>query len=491
MMVTPTFTLLPGDRMKSRSFVALAAALALLAGCAGGRAAAPAPVVPPAPTGPDADPQLEALLAASLTDSYTYDKLAELCDEIGPRLVASPGMARAIEWSQRSMREAGFDSVWLEPVTVPHWTRGREWARCTAPVEFDLAISGLGLSCGTGAGHPDGIEAEVLAVRDFDELEARADEVPGRIVLYDQGWEGYGKGVQYRVHGASRAAAHGAVAALVRSVTSARQGPPHTGMMHYDDEQPRIPVAALTVEDAGRLFRLERKGLRPRVRLYMESANHGETTSWNVIGDIRGRENPEEIVLVSGHLDSWDVGTCAHDDGAGVALALGAGRMILQQDLRPRRTVRVVHWTCEEMGGQGGRAYLEAHRPELDRHVLALESDSGAFAPRGFSVQADSLVVATLAGLAAPLARLAPGDWQVVRGGSGVDVGPIVREGVPGVGHRVEPTPYFDIHHSAADTFDKIDRDDLARNVAAIAGLIYRVADQEASLRSPSANGGS
>ena len=439
---------------------------------------------------PPADPALEQLLDAGLDDVYTYDKLGELCDVIGHRLVGSPGMKRAIEWSVRSMKEAGFDSVWTEPVTVPYWTRGKEWARCTAPTEFDLDISGMGLSDGTGPDHPDGIEAEILAVRDFDELEARADEAPGKIVLFNPPWEGYGKTVQYRVHGASRAAKHGAVAALIRSVTGVSLGAPHTGMMHYDEDAPRIPIAALTVEDAGRLFRLARRGLKPRVRLYMEAENRGETTSYNVVGDIRGREMPEEIVLMSGHLDSWDVGTCAHDDGAGVALALGAARLMLQQELRPRRTVRVVHFTCEELGGVGGRAYLETHRDELDRHVLALESDSGAFAPRGFSVQADSSVVLEVARLAAPMARIAPDDWSVAKGGSGVDIGPIVREGVPGVGHRVEHSRYFDVHHSLADTFEKIDPDLMAKNVAVIAGLIYTVADNPASLRSESSPGG-
>lgn len=432
---------------------------------------------------PTGTPELEALIDAALADGYTYDKLGELCDVVGHRLVGSPGMHRAIEWSKRSMREAGFDSVWTEPVTVPHWTRGREWARCTEPAEFELVISGLGRSVGTGADHPDGIEAEILAVRDFDELEARADEVAGKIVLFNPPWEGYGAGVQYRVHGASRAAAHGAVAALVRSVTGNSLGAAHTGVMSYAEDQPRIPVAALTVEDAGRLFRLARRDLKPRVRLYMEAENHPDTTCYNVIGDIRGRELPDEIVLVSGHLDSWDVGTCAHDDGAGVALALGAARMILEQGLRPRRTVRVVHWTSEEFGGQGGRAYLETHRTELDRHVLALESDSGGYAPRGFGVRADSLTVLEVAKWAAPLARVAPGDWTVQPGWAGVDIGPIVGEGVPGVGHRVDNPGYFDVHHSSADTFEKIDADHLARNVAAIAGLIYTVADLPESLR--------
>jgi len=423
------------------------------------------------------DPTLTALVDSALTDPYAYEKLGELCDEVGHRLTASPGMKRAIAWSQRSMHEAGFDSVWTEPVTVPHWTRGNEWARCTGPVEFDLAMTGLGLSDGTG---PDGLEAEVMVVADYDELDARADEAEGKIVLFDMPWEGYGSVARYRVGGASAAAKHGAVAALVRSATGVSLGAPHTGMMRYAEDIPRIPTAALTVEDAGRLRRLADKGLKPRVHLYMEATNHGETTSYNVVGDILGRELPEEIVLVGGHLDSWDVGTCAQDDGAGVVLALAAARILLKQDLRPRRTVRVVHFTAEEYGGYGGDAYLEAHRSELDRHILAIESDSGSFAPRGFSVDADSTVVADLALAAAPLARVAPAEWSVSKGGSGVDIGPIVREGVVGVGHRVDTTHYFDVHHSRADTFEKVDPDYLARNVAVIAGLIYTVAESPA-----------
>jgi carboxypeptidase Q len=420
---------------------------------------------------------LAALIDSSLVDTYAYEKLAELCDEVGHRLTASPGMARAIAWSERSMREAGFDSVWTEPVTVPHWTRGNEWARCTAPVEFELDMMGLGLSDGTG---PEGIEAEVMVVASYDELEARAEEVTGKIVLFDMPWEGYGSVATYRVGGASAAAGHGAVAALIRSATGLSLGAPHTGMMRYEDDVPRIPAASLTVEDAGRLRRLAEKGLKPRVHLYMEAANHGETTCYNVLGDIRGREIPEEIVLVSGHLDSWDAGTGAQDDGAGVVLALASARILLKHDLRPRRTVRVVHFTSEEYGAQGGRAYLAAHRSELDRHVLAIESDSGAYAPRGFSVDADSTVVADLARAAAPLARVAPDQWSVFKGGSGADIGAIVREGVVGVGHRVDTSHYFDVHHSRADTFEKVDPDHLARNVAAIAGLIYIVAESPA-----------
>jgi carboxypeptidase Q len=455
----------------------LALAAALLAGCAQ-HVETDAAGLAPAPT----DPRLEALIDAALADTYTYDKLGELCDTVGHRLVGSVGMKNAIAWAVRSMEEAGFDSVWTEAVTVPHWTRGQEWARCVGPVAFDLELSGMGLSDGTGG---QVLEAEILAVTDFEELEARAAEARGKIVLFNPPWEGYGKTVQYRVSGASVAARHGAVAVLIRSVTGNSLGAPHTGMMHYAEDAPRIPIAALTVEDAGRLFRMSRRGLKPVVQLYMEAENHGQTVSYNVIGDIRGRERPEEIVLVAGHLDSWDVGTCAQDDGAGCALALGTGRLLLKHDLRPLRTVRVVHYTCEEMGIHGGLAYREAHAHELDRHVLALESDSGAYTPRGFSVAADSLTVDRIARLAAPLARISPDTWQVVKGGSGADIGPIVREGVIGVGHRVDTSHYFDIHHSRADTFEKVDPDLVARNLAAIAGLIFTVADHPASLRSP------
>ena len=430
------------------------------------------------PNGPNAE--LDALVTAALADGYTYDKLGELCDTVGHRLVASEGMKQAITWSAQAMREAGFDSVWLEPVTVPHWTRGNEWARCTAPVAFDLDISGLGRSVGTEG---EVIEAEIMAVADFDELEARADEAAGKIVLFNPDWRGYGYNVQYRVKGASRAAAHGAVAALVRSATGVSLGAPHTGTMSYEDEIPRIPTAALTVEEAGRLFRMCRRGETPVVKLYMEAENHPDAVSYNVIGDIRGTETPEEIVLVCGHLDSWDVGTGAHDDAGGCVAALGAARMLLQQDLRPRRTVRVVHFTCEEMGGHGGRAYKEAHAAELDRHIAAIESDGGVAAPRGFSVRADSLVIVRLEELCRPMAFLAPGQWRVHPGWAGVDIGPIVEAGVPGIGHRADGTHYMDVHHSRADTFDKVDPDELAGNVAAIAGLLFQVANSPASLR--------
>ncbi len=231
--------------MNRRCLLITALAVLPLIGCA----ATPQPSM----TGDPMEIPLPPELAVIVADDWAYDTLGELCDTVGHRLAGSDGMRRAAAWAVRTMEEAGFDSVWTEPVTVPHWTRGAEWARCTAPVPFDLTILGLGLSDGTG---PEGIEAEILVVKDFDELDARADEAAGRIVVFAPPWENYGANVRYRVDGASRAAAHGAVAVLVRSAAPDGQNNPHTGMMRYADDVPRIPAAAITAEDAGRLQRL-------------------------------------------------------------------------------------------------------------------------------------------------------------------------------------------------------------------------------------------
>jgi carboxypeptidase Q len=413
------------------------------------------------------------IVGAALVDDWAYDTLGELCDRIGQRLAGSPRMAAAIDWAVATLARAGFDSVWTEAVTITRWVRGEEEGQVVAPVAFPLRLTALGTSVGTPAA---GLEAEVLAVRDFAELDERAGEAVRRIVLFDEPWEGYGKSVRYRWRGASAAARHGAVACLIRSVTGNSLATPHTGVMSYVDSLPRIPAAAITIEDAGRLHRLCDRGLRPRVQLRLGAHAAGEVTSANVVADLRGRERPQEIVLLGAHLDSWDLGTGAHDDGAGCAIVMGAARLLHELGLRPRRTVRVVLFESEEFGGQGGEAYHEAHAGEIARHVAALESDSGAFAPDGFSVRGDSLAVLRVRELAAPLAHL--GAAAVVSGGAGVDVGPIVRAGVPGIGHRTDSGGrYMDYHHSPADTFDKIDPAELARNVAVVAALAFALAE--------------
>ncbi|MCP4902543.1 MAG: M20/M25/M40 family metallo-hydrolase [bacterium] len=412
------------------------------------------------------------IIAAGLEDGFAAEWLETLCDSIGPRLTGSPQMDSAIEFAVKTMRDEGFDKVWTEPVMVPHWVRGNEWAKLTSPVEEKLNISGLGGSVGTPR---KGIEAEVLVVSGQEELDSRAAEVKGKIVVFNPEWEGYGPVVKYRGGGASMAARHGAVAALVRSATNVSLNTPHTGVMSYEEGVPKIPTASLTVEDAARMERLTDRGVPVRVRLMMEAENLGARRQFNVIGEIRGRELPDEIIVVGGHLDSWDVGTGAHDDGGGCALTLAAARLLHTLDLHPRRTIRVVLFVAEEQGGFGGRAYLEAHADELDRHVAALESDSGVFAPDGFSVRANEAVVERIATLAAPLKAI--GADNVRKGWAGVDIGPIVDQGVPGIGHRCKNDKYFDYHHSPADTFEKVDPADLAGNVSAVAALIWAIAE--------------
>lgn len=423
---------------------------------------------------------VDRIVAAGLEDRFAYRWLERLCDEVGPRLPGSPGMAAAVAFSVETLREAGFDRVWTEPVTVPRWVRGRESAVMTAPVTQELVMVGLGGSVGTP---PEGVEAEVLAVSGSAELEARAGEARGKIVLFDPPWEGYGSVVKYRGIGAVEAARFGAVAALVRSATGNSLATPHTGVMRYEDGVPRIPAAALTVEDAARIHRLARRDVPVRVRLTMEARTEGEVEDANVVADLTGRERPEEIVLLGCHLDSWDVGTGAHDDGAGCAIVAGAAALLERLDLRPRCTVRVVLYAAEELGGHGGRAYLAAHRDELPFHVAALESDSGGFAPDGFSARATPDVIARLASLAEPLERI--GAHRVRAGWAGVDIDPLVDLGVPGIAHRTSNGRYFDLHHSPADTFEKVDPAEIAANVAAVAALAWSIADAEAPLAPP------
>jgi len=456
----------------NRILLPVLATLLLLAACG----SSPTPQSDPAPT---VDPVIEAIISQALADTFALDALRELCDEVGPRLAGSEGMRRAHAWGLRRLAEAGADTAWTEEVMAPRWERGVEWARLTHPYDTPLPMLGLGRSIGT-----DGVplEAEVLAVSDWDELEARQDEVAGKIVLFDPPWVHYGANVQYRAHAASRAAEYGAVAALIRPAGFG-QNTPHTGVMRYADDQPRIPSASLSSEGAALIHRLSDQGVKPRVALSMEAENFDDGPCANVLGDLRGRELPEEIVLIGGHLDAWDTGGGAHDDGGGCVIMVAALKVLNDLDLRPRRTIRVVLFTSEEYGGQGGDAYAEIHADEIDHHVLALESDAGCFAPSGFSVKADSLTITELAPFAAPLAGL--GADNVYPGWAGVDIGPLVEQGVLGVGHRVHGEEYFRYHHAPSDVFEAVRPEDLAANVAAVAAFIYAVADYPHPLPQP------
>jgi carboxypeptidase Q len=410
-----------------------------------------------------------------------YADLAWLCDRIGPRLSGSPQLDEAIAWTQARLKAAGLVNVHAEPVMVPHWVRGRESAELLLPTPHRLNILGLGGSVGTPEG---GLTADVVVVGSFEELDRLGAAVNGKIVLYDVPFKGYGHTVVYRHDGAARAAKCGAVAALVRSVGPVSLDTPHTGVMDYDPAFPKIPTAAVTIEAATQMRRMQDRGERIRMKLEMGAQTLPDAPSANVVAELRGTEKPEEVVIISGHLDSWDVGQGAQDDGAGTVIAMEAARLLQSLGLNPRRTIRVVLWTNEENGLRGGKAYCEAHRAEFKNIVAAVETDSGSERIKAFSLElrkatqeGKAAALAALKTLAPSLAPFGPVDLKL--GGSGADVSPMVAEGVAGIGVSHAATHYFDIHHTHADTLDKVEKDDLAHNAAALAAFAYALAQSD------------
>ena len=475
------------------------AALRLLA-AAGLLALAPAPAWAGDPAAVPLDVTYGAaagrIISAALASDHAWLRLSQLCDGIGPRLSGSPQLARALDWAAAAMREDGLQDVRFQPVMVPHWVRGEERAVMVEPGPQPLHLLGLGQSVGTPAG---GITAEVVAVASFAELDSLSnDRVHGKIVLYDVPFAGYGPTVRYRAQGANRAAARGAVAALVRSVTPVSLQTPHTGVMAaYVDSLPRIPAAAVTIEDATMMHRLLARGEHVRVRLELGARTLPDTLSANVIGEIRGRERPDEVVVVGGHSDSWDVGSGAMDDGGGCVISMEAVRLIRTLGLRPRRTVRCVLWVNEENGTRGGLAYADSLGGRLTGHVAAIEADSGVERPVGFDVGVyhpgtgvpDSVQTAAAVARVQEIARLLAGLGadRIRAGGGGTDIDPLVKRGVPGIGHRTVGEHYFDWHHSPADMLDKVDPLELRKNVAALAVLVYVLADMPDALAAPAA----
>jgi carboxypeptidase Q len=418
-------------------------------------------------------PPATRLLEAARTDGTAWQRLTDLTDTFGPRLSGSPALEAALRWAAAEMEKDGLDRVRLEKVMVPRWVRGRESAQIVEPFPSELAMLGLGNSVGTG---PSGVQAELAVVRSFDELDARGEALRGKIVLYNVPFTTYNDTVRYRSAGAARAARRGAVAALVRSIGPAGFRTPHTGALRYEAGTPAIPAAALAAEDADRLQRLADRGTRVVVRLTMEARMDGEAESANLVADLTGRDQPQEVVLVGGHLDSWDVGTGAMDDAGGSIVTWDAVRLVKALGLRPRRTLRVVLWTNEENGLRGAYAYRDAHLAELKDHVLAIESDSGVFKPLGFGFTGSPAareLVREIASLLAPL-----GAEEVGAAGGGADVGPLVQAAqVPAMSLTVDGTRYFSLHHTAADTVDKLDPREVAACVGAVAVMAYVVAD--------------
>ncbi|HYZ82995.1 MAG TPA: M20/M25/M40 family metallo-hydrolase [Bryobacteraceae bacterium] len=419
------------------------------------------------------------LIGAALADSSSYDRLAYLCDRIGNRLSGSEALNKAIAWSLAEMKKDGLANVRSQPVKVPHWVRGQEELQLLAPVERKIPMLGLGRSIGTPR---EGLTAEVVVVSSFEELDKLPpDSVKGKIVLYDVPFVSYGETVRYRVAGASRAAALGAVAALVRSVGSASLRTPHTGGLGYDEKLPKIPAAAVTWEDAMMMHRLSNAGEKLRVRLRMDAKTLPDADSANVMGEVVGRELPDEVMVLGGHIDSWDVGQGAQDDGSGCVAAMEAVKLIHQLQLKPRRTVRVVLWTNEENGLAGGTAYRQMVGGDIEKHVAAIEMDGGAEAPRGFETSVRKPEdLATLREIGSLLRGIHA--QEIALGGGGADIGPLMRDGVPGFEVKTVGERYFDWHHTDADTVDKIDPADFRANIAALAVMSYVLADMPGRL---------
>ncbi len=415
----------------------------------------------------------QRLIRSATADEFAWERVAELTDTFGARLTGSANLTRAIAWAVETMKKDGLENVRTETVRAPHWVRGDESAVIVDPPEHPIAMLGLG---GSVATPPEGIEADVIVVSSMEELQKRAAEVRGRIVLFDVPYTTYGETVAYRGNGARAAAAYGAVAVLVRSVGPVGLRTPHTGGMQYGDASTKIPAAAISVEDAQRIHRIVKRGRRVRVRLKMESRFEDDVESANVIGEIRGRERPDEIVLVGCHFDSWDPATGASDDAVGCIVTWEAARLMKALGIQPRRTVRVVLFTNEENGLRGGTAYRDAHASEAADHVLAIESDSGVFAPARLAFTGSEAARRVIVDIATLLAGI---DMQGVNpGGGGADIGPIAELGkVPMMAYAGDSTRYFTIHHSPADTVDRIAPDEVSKAAASLAVMTYVVAE--------------
>jgi carboxypeptidase Q len=417
------------------------------------------------------------IISKSLTDSTAYNRLGYMCDTFGPRLSGSKNLENAINWILKEMNNDGLENVRGEKVAVPTWIRGKESVTLLSPFKKELSMLGLGGSIATPRG---GLKAEVIVVNDWDELESRSSEVPGNIVLFNAPFTSYGETVAYRYSGASAAAKHGAVASLIRSIGPWSMNTPHTGVMAYDDDIQKIPHAALTMEDAMMLSRIHNRGEKIIVKLDMNARMVADRWSRNVLGEIKGSIYPDEVVVVGGHIDSWDVGQGAQDDGGGCIASWEAVRLIKELGLKPKRTIRCVMWTNEENGGKGNKGYRDMHMDEMDKHVLAIESDGGVFSPKGFGFSGNDSarkIVEEIHALMKPI-----GANTISEGGRAADVAPLNDEGVPVMSLNVDGSKYFWYHHTNADTFDKVDFNEFNRCIAAMAIMAYVVADLDEPL---------
>lgn len=445
------------------------AVVAIAAGCA-----RPAPEVAAAPS---AEPEaVRALREAAADPSPMWARLTHLCDRIGHRLAGSAALDEAIAWAAAELERDGFDRVTLEPVEVQAWSRGHEHVAVVAPRPRVLHALGLG----NGVGTEGPVTGEVIVADGLDHLDALGPALAGKVVLIDQPFTTYGATASIRTRGPARAARHGAVAAMIRSVAPVSLSTPHTGVTLFGADVTPIPAVALTLEDAAWMRRVSEAGETVRVSLELGARMIGPTTSHNVVAERRGTDLADEIVLLGCHIDSWDVGQGAQDDGAGCLTVWEAGRLLAALP-RPRRTLRVVLFTNEENGIAGGRAYAAAHADE--RHVVVIESDLGAGRIDGFDVATalpesfapdEARTAAVIEALAPASTLLAPlGAGHFAPGYAGTDIDALIDAGAVGLGLRHDTTGYWPVHHTEADTLDKIDPDAMRHNVEALSALTW------------------
>ncbi|MEO8041591.1 MAG: M28 family peptidase [Acidobacteriota bacterium] len=435
---------------------------------------------------------MRRLQQAALKSDYAYRQTAFLANNIGPRLTGSPQAERAIEYVADEMRKLGLD-VRLQKLSVPHWVRGEEkaqlveFAGMAAGTTQKIVVAALGGSIATPA---DGMLGEIVVVNSFDELNALGrDRVEGTIVLFNNkfdremaasgfGGNAYGQAVAYRGGGAIAAGRLGAIAVLVRSAGGSQNRLVHTGAMRYDAGVKQIPAAAVSFEDAETIAYLAKMG-KVRIRLVLTPQTLPNATSYNVIGDLKGSELPDEVIVVGGHLDSWDLGTGAIDDACGVAMSMQVAYLIKQLKLKPRRTIRVIAYMNEENGLVGGRAYGEEQASNMAIHFAAIESDLGASHPVGFLFSGKAEAVPFFAPISNILREQGAGIAQLQPGGVGADIGPLTQGGVPSFAPYFDTRTYFNYHHTEADTFDKIDPKELAEGGSVMAVLAFGLANLE------------
>ncbi|XP_020824568.1 carboxypeptidase Q isoform X1 [Phascolarctos cinereus] len=417
------------------------------------------------------------LAVCGKAQNRSYERLALLVDTVGPRLSGSQNLEKAIKIMYQNLIDDGLENVHMEPVKVPHWERGQESAVMLEPRNHSVAILGLGSSVGTP---PEGITAEVLVVSSFDELYRRASEARGKIVVYNQPYKGYGESVLYRVQGAVEAAKVGAVASLIRSVASFSIYSPHTGIQYYQDGVPQIPTACITVEDAEMMARMASRGTKIVIQLKMEAKNYPDTESFNTVAEITGSKYPEQVVLVSGHLDSWDVGQGALDDGSGAFVSWEALSLIKDLGLRPKRTLRLVLWTAEEQGGIGSLQYYQLHKVNISNVSLVMESDLGNFMPTGLAFTGSDkarAIIKEVMNLLQPI-----NITQVFEDGEGTDINYWIQAGVPGASLLDDLKRYFSFHHSQGDTMTALDPTQMNYSAAVWAVVSYVIADLDEML---------